>query len=511
MLSKVYSLGFRGIEGFDVCVEVDVSGGLPSFNIVGLPDTNIKEARDRVLSAIKNSGFEVPSKKIIVNLSPSDVKKTGTHYDLPIALGILVATYLHNINLIRVAFIGELALDGEIKAVNGVLPMLISMKEKNIFEKVIIPYGNEREAFLSKVDFYVAKTLKDVFLFVKGEIELSKPDIKTDDIFEKKEDIDMSDVKGQRYAKRAIEIAAAGFHNIIMIGSPGSGKSMLSKRIPTILPPMSEEEILETTKIYSVAGLNKGKLISQRPFREPHHTVSDIALIGGGTNPRPGEISLAHNGVLFLDEFAEFSRSAIEALRQPLESGKITISRVKDSITYPARFLLVASANPCPCGYLGHPIKQCICTPVQVKKYRAKLSGPILDRIDIHIEVSPVKFEEWSRSDKKEENSKEIYERIKKAIEIQFRRFQTIRFNSSMTTKEIKKYCSVEDGGYAMLENVMDKMGYSARSIDKIMKIARTIADIEGDEIIRKKHLIEAIHYRILDKNTVIDGSFGYD
>mgnify|MGYP001155478785 CR=1 FL=1 len=513
MLAKLTTLGFKGIDGFGVNVEVDVSGGLPSFNIVGLPDTNIKESRDRVISAIKNSGFNLPAKKIVINLAPAEIRKTGTHYDLPIALSILIALSskkIFEINLSDFAFIGELALDGSLRPVVGILPMLISAREKGICRSVIIPNGNEKEAYLSGLDFYVASSLKSVFEFINGKLELTHKSFFNFDKLKKRSNygIDLSDVKGQRYAKRAIEIAASGFHNIIMVGPPGSGKSMLAKRIITIMPPMSEAEILETTKIYSVSGLNKGGLITTRPFREPHHTISDTALIGGGSSPKPGEISLAHNGVLFLDEFPEFSRTSLEAMREPLETKRITISRVKDSVSYPANFLLVASANPCPCGYFGHPIKQCNCTPIQIKKYRSKLSGPIIDRIDMHIEMVPVRFDEWVNKDTKEETSADVYERVKRAIEMQKKRFNTLRFNSSMTSKEIRKYCKIDESAISLLENVMDKMGYSARSIDKIIKVARTISDLEGSNDIKKEHVIEAIHYRVLDKTVSFDGGF---
>lgn len=506
MLAKILSLGFKGIDGFKVEIDVDISAGLPSFSIVGLPDANVKEARDRVITAIKNSGFKIPSYKIVVNLSPAEIRKTGTHYDLPIALGILIALSSKKIdfNFNEVAFIGELALDGSIRGVLGVLPMLISAKENKLCSKVVIPSANAEEAYFSGIDFLTANNLKNVFDYIRGEVELNTPKIYNQTSTDEKYD-DFSEVKGQRYAKRACEIAVSGFHNIIMIGPPGSGKSMIAKRIPSIMPPMSEKEILETTKIYSVVGLNKNGVIRRRPFREPHHSISDIALIGGGTNPRPGEISLAHNGVLFLDEFPEFSRSAIEALREPLETRKITVSRVKDTITYPAKFMLVASANPCPCGYFGHPLRECLCTPIQIRKYRAKLSGPILDRIDIHVEMSPVKYEDWLDKDKKEETSSCIYERVIKAIEIQKRRFGGERFNSQMTTQEIRKFCKLSDESSDILKSIMDKMGYSARSIDKILKISRTIADLDGSNDIEKKHLIEAIYYRILDKGSQLN------
>lgn len=510
MLAKVLSLGFKGIEGFSVEVEVDISPGLPSFNIVGLPDTNVKEARDRVISAIKNSGFKLPQHKIVVNLSPAQIKKTGTHYDLPIAIGILLALEKIRDSNLNTAFIGELALDGSIKAVSGVLPMLISARENSFCSNVVLPLENAKEAYFSGIEFLCAKNLRDVFMYLKGELELEKPVIEVNLNKTPRYD-DFADVKGQFYAKRACEIAVSGFHNIIMIGPPGSGKSMIAKRIPSIMPPMTESEMLETTKIYSVAGLNKDGIITQRPFREPHHTISDVALIGGGVNPRPGEISLAHNGVLFLDEFAEFSRSAIEALREPLETRKITVSRVKETVTYPANFMLVASANPCPCGYLSHPSRRCICSPLQVKKYRSKLSGPILDRIDIQVEITPVRFEEWSDINLTAEPSAKIYERVAKAREIQYKRFGGLRYNSQMTNAEIKRYCKLDDRSLEVIKNAMDRLGYSARSIDKILRVARTIADLEGSNDIKREHIIEAVHYRILDRGFIEEEGYDID
>lgn len=508
MLSKVLSLGFKGIDGFRVEVEVDITPGLPSFSIVGLPDTNIKEARDRVISAIKNSGFRLPPYKIVVNLSPAEIKKTGTHFDLPIAIGILLALEKSKNNHLNIAFIGELALDGTIRPVAGVLPMLISARENGFCSQVVVPLENAKESYFSGIEFVCAENLKNVFMYVKGELDLTKPKIELE--FNKKQRYeDFSDVKGQFYARRACEIAVSGFHNIIMIGPPGSGKSMIAKRIPSIMPPMNEREVLETTKIYSVAGLNKGGVIATRPFREPHHTISDVALIGGGANPKPGEISLAHNGVLFLDEFAEFSRSAVEALREPLETMKITVSRVKETVTYPAKFMLVASANPCPCGYLGHPSRNCVCSPIQVRKYRSKLSGPILDRIDIHVEMVPVKFDEWSDVELNAESSSKIYERVSRAIEIQKKRFDGLKYNSQMTNAEIKRYCKLDLESSDVIKNAMDKLGYSARSIDKILRVARTIADLEGSVDIKKNHIIESVHYRILDRSFI--GGENYD
>lgn len=503
MLSKTLTFGFRGIDGYLIEVEVDISSGLPSYNLVGLPDTVIKESRDRINSAIRNSGFDLPNKKITVNLAPAEIKKAGTHFDLPIAIGILIASgnLKPKIDISKIAFIGELALDGKIRPVIGALPMLISMKEKKLADTLILPAGNYREAEIANVNFNTASNLREIINYLNGEGELKKELSAKNEKEEGSYNIDFSEVKGQRLAMRAMEIAVSGFHNIIMIGPPGSGKSMMAKRICTIMPPMSQEEIMETTKIYSVAGLLNGSIIRARPFRDPHHTISDIALIGGGQNPRPGEVSLAHNGVLFLDEFTEFSRQAIETLRQPLENRKITISRVKESISYPANFLLVAASNPCPCGYYGHPHKECICTPIQIQKYRNKISGPVMDRIDIQLQIAPVNYSQWKDNSSKSESSADILNRVIETIDRQrFRYKGKFKYNSMLTAREIAQYCKMPDEVSELLSNAMDRLGFSARSMDRIAKLSRTIADMEKSDTIKKEHVIEALQYRFMDR-----------
>lgn len=502
MFSQFWSLGIKGINGFLIRVEVDISRGLPSYSIVGLPDVNIKESKDRVLAAIRNSGFDAPTKKVTVNLSPAQIKKAGSHYDLPIALAILKAGGKIDGDpdlAARTAFIGELSLDGKLTPVRGVLPMILSLVGNETVDSVVVPEKNAGEASLSGKKVFAASDLREVAAYLGGGTSLrrvSAPEKEGKYFFEG----DFSEVKNQVFAKRALEIAAAGFHNLIMIGPPGSGKSMLARRFSSILPLLSSGESLEVTKIYSVAGLLDKGIVRRRPFRDPHHTISDAALIGGGTNPRPGEVSLAHCGVLFLDEFAEFSRPALESLREPLETRSVRISRVRDNVRYPAKFILIAAMNPCPCGYLGHPVKECMCTPLQIRRYQLKISGPVLDRIDMHIQLSPIRYSQWSRSGESEPSEK-IRERVLKAMEIQKERFgEEFRFNFSMKAGEMKNHCKMDDESGKMIEIAMDKFGYSARSVDKALKVARTIADIESSESIRKEHIAEALQYRVLDR-----------
>ena len=511
MLANICTGAIKGIEGFTVAVEVDIAPGMPTFAVVGLPDAEVRESKDRVVAAIRNSGFDFPLKRITVNLSPAELRKSGTHFDAPIALGILAASEQISANAIgklkNLLVLGELALDGSLRPCAGVLPMLISCKKEG--KTAVIPPANALEGQVSSAPFITPHTLRELVDFLEEKCTLQDVQISylPQEQEEIKQELDFSDVKGQALAKRALEIAAAGGHNVLMIGLPGTGKSMLAKRFPGILPPLTQEESLEITKIYSICNLmGKSKLLTQRPFRDPHHTISDVALIGGGSTPRPGEVSLAHNGVLFLDEFAEFSRSSLEVLREPLENGVVTISRAKETVSYPARFTLLAAMNPCPCGNLGNPLKPCTCTPMQVNRYKSRISGPLLDRIDLTVNLNPVKYTDWNQPSEGE-TSAQIRARVLKAREIQKKRFSgsDTTANAFMSAKEIKQFCVLPAGADSILEAAMRKFGLSARSLDKILKTARTIADLEGKENIEIKHLVEVMQYRPLDRKGVAD------
>ena len=511
MLANVCTGAIKGIEGFAVSVEVDIAPGLPTLAVVGLPDAEVRESKERVVAAVRNSGFDFPTKRITVNLSPAELRKSGTQFDLPIALGILAASEQLSpdaaAKIKDLLVLGELALDGSLRPCAGVLPMLISCKK--LGKTPVIPPQNVLEGQVSGAPFITPHTLKELAGYLEGKLTLQ--DVKLSYVPQEEEspvaELDFSEVKGQALAKRALEIAAAGGHNVLMIGLPGTGKSMLAKRFPGILPPLTQEESLEITKIYSICNLmGKSRLLTRRPFRDPHHTISDVALIGGGSTPRPGEVSLAHNGVLFLDEFAEFSRSSLEVLREPLENGRVTISRAKETVSYPARFTLIAAMNPCPCGHLGDPIKPCTCSPMQVNRYKSRISGPLLDRIDLTVNLNPVKYSDWNKKSEGE-TSAQIRERVLKAREIQRNRFKNsaTTANAFMTPKEIKEFCLLPAGADAILETAMRKFGLSARSLDKILKTARTIADLDGKENIEVKHLVEVMQYRPLDRKGVAD------